>query len=132
MINKTLAPNKIWLLSSFFFMLYFTSPMYMYVYSLYMYIHIHAYVLSHLSLVQLIATPWTIYIPPSSSAHMILQVRILEWIAMPSSRGSSQPRNQTCVSCNSCIAGGFFTPMQLGKLIYMHILSLYKYICTYT
>ena len=32
--------------------------------------------------------------------------RILEWIAMPSSRGSSQPRDQTQVSC---IAGGFFT-----------------------
>ena len=36
----------------------------------------------------------------------ILQARILEWVAMPSSRGSSQPRDWTCVSC---IAGGFFT-----------------------
>ena len=36
----------------------------------------------------------------------ILQARILEWVAMPSSRGSSQPRDQTQVSC---IAGGFFT-----------------------
>ena len=35
----------------------------------------------------------------------ILQA-ILEWVAMPSSRGSSQPRHQTQVSC---IAGGFFT-----------------------
>ena len=32
--------------------------------------------------------------------------RILEWVAYPFSRGSSQPRNQTGVSC---IAGGFFT-----------------------
>ena len=36
----------------------------------------------------------------------ILQARILEWVAMPSSRGSSQPRDWTQVSC---IAGGFFT-----------------------
>ena len=36
------------------------------------------------------------------------QTRILEWVAMPSSRGSSQPRSQTCISCDSSIAGGFF------------------------
>ena len=33
-----------------------------------------------------------------SSAHGILQARILEWIVIPFSRGSSQPRDQTCVS----------------------------------
>ena len=36
----------------------------------------------------------------------ILQATILEWVAIPFSRGSSQPRNRTRVSC---IAGGFFT-----------------------
>ena len=36
----------------------------------------------------------------------ILQARILEWVTMPSSKGSSQPRDQTQVSH---IAGGFFT-----------------------
>ena len=44
--------------------------------------------------------------PPSSSFHGILQARILKWIAMPSSRRYSQPRNQTKVSH---IAGRFFT-----------------------
>ena len=44
--------------------------------------------------------------PPGSSVHVILQARILEWVVMPFSRGSSQPRDQTQVSC---IAGGFFT-----------------------
>ena len=44
--------------------------------------------------------------PPGSSVHGILQARILEWVAMPFSRGSSQPRDRTQVSC---IAGGFFT-----------------------
>ena len=43
---------------------------------------------------------------PGSSIHGILQARILEWVAMPSSRGYSQNRNQTQVSH---IAGGFFT-----------------------
>ena len=44
--------------------------------------------------------------PPSSSVHGIPSARILEWVAMPSSKGSSRSRNQTRVSC---IAGGFFT-----------------------
>ena len=42
----------------------------------------------------------------NSSVHRILQARILEWVAMPSSRGSSQLRDQTQVSR---IAGRFFT-----------------------
>ena len=37
--------------------------------------------------------------PPGSSVHGTLQARILEWVAMPSSRGSSQPRDLTHVSC---------------------------------
>ena len=44
--------------------------------------------------------------PPGSSVHGILQAGILEWVAMPSARGSSQPRDGSQVSC---IAGGFFT-----------------------
>ena len=44
--------------------------------------------------------------PPGSSVHGILQARVLEWAAIPFSRGSSQPRDWTQVSC---IAGGFFT-----------------------
>ena len=40
---------------------------------------------------------------PGSSVHGILQARTLEGIAVPSSRGPSQPRDQTCISCISCI-----------------------------
>ena len=43
--------------------------------------------------------------PPGCSVHGILQARILEWVAISFSRGSSQPRDRTWVSC---IAGGFF------------------------
>jgi len=50
--------------------------------------------------------------PPDSSVHGILQARILEWVAMPFSRVSSQPRDRTQVSH---IAGGFFKFEPLGK-----------------
>ena len=49
---------------------------------------------------------------PRGLVHGILQVRILEWVAFPFSRGSSQPRDQTQVSC---IAGGFFISWATGK-----------------
>ena len=57
-----------------------------------------------LNYVWLLATPWTVvqyYI-----VHGILQARILEWVAFPFSRGSSQPRDWSQVSHT---AGGFFT-----------------------
>ena len=44
--------------------------------------------------------------PPGSSVHGIFQARILEWVDYPFSRGSSQPRDRTQVSCT---AGSFFT-----------------------
>ena len=44
--------------------------------------------------------------PPDSSIHGIFPARILEWVAMPSFRGSSWPRDWTQVSC---IAGRLFT-----------------------
>ena len=37
--------------------------------------------------------------PPSSSVHGVLQARILEWVAIPSSRGASRPERRTRVSC---------------------------------
>ena len=44
--------------------------------------------------------------PPGSSVPGMLQARIVEWVATPFSRGSSQPRDRIQVSCVSCIAGG--------------------------
>ena len=41
--------------------------------------------------------------PPGSSVHRILQLRIVEWVTMPSSRGSSWPRDQSHLSYVSCI-----------------------------
>ena len=61
--------------------------------------------------------------PPGSSVHRILQARILEWVAMLSSRGSSRPRDQIRISCGSCIPSGSSTAEPLGKS-YFHITNL--------
>ena len=50
--------------------------------------------------------------PPGSSFHGILQERILEWVAIPFSRGSSRFRDRTWVSC---IAGRFFITEPSGS-----------------
>ena len=63
------------------------------------------------------------HLPPGSSIHGILQARMLEWVAMPSSRVSSQPWGRTCVSW---IAGRFFTNWATRE--YMEYMVLYKYI----
>ena len=60
-----------------------------------------ACMLSHFSRVQL-CDPMD-YSLPGSSAHGILQVKLLDCVAIYSSKGSSQPRDQTHVSCVSCI-----------------------------
>ena len=54
--------------------------------------HVVPCVLSRFSPVHLFVTPCD---PPGSSVHGILQARILEWVAAPSSRGSSPPRDGT-------------------------------------
>ena len=52
---------------------------------------------------------------PGSPCHGIFQARILEWVAISSSKGSSWYRDWTCVSGVSCIAGRFFSTEALGK-----------------
>ena len=52
---------------------------------------------------------------PGSSVNGILQARILEWVAISFSRGSSWYRDWIPVSCGSCIAGRFFTAEPPGK-----------------
>ena len=65
---------------------------------------------------------------PGSSVHGIFQARILEWVAISFSRGSSRPRNLISISCISCIGRQILFPLcQLG--IYAYI---YFTICIYT
>ena len=54
--------------------------------------------------------------PPGSSVHGISQARILEWVAMPSSRESSWPRDRTHISYVSCISRwGLYHLCHLGS-----------------
>ena len=57
-------------------------------------------------LVEVAQSCLTLCDPRDCTVCEILQARILEWVVVPFSRGSFQPRNQIEVSC---IAGGFFT-----------------------
>ena len=74
-------------------------------------------------LLQSCLTLWDHMGSPGSSVHGILQARILEWVAMLSSRRSSWPRDQSHVSC---IAGRIFTTEPPGKPIFSpsHILPI--------
>ena len=58
---------------------------------------------------------------PGSSVHGNSPARILEWVAVPFSRGSSWSSNQTRVSC---IAGGFFTSWATREAPFTHYLFL--------
>ena len=91
-------------------------------------IFIFAVCCTMLSHVWLFVIRWTAA-QPGSSAHGISQARILEWVAISSSRGSSQPRDRTRIFRDSCIAGRFFTAKPSGKPQYS---SLRNFNVTYT
>ena len=62
--------------------------------------------------------------PPGSSVHGILRTRILEWVAMPSSRGSSQPRDWTCIFYVPCIGRWvLYHQRHLGTPVFITLLS---------
>ena len=71
-------------------------------------------VLSCFSGVQLFCNPMDCS-PPGSFAHGILQARILEWVAMPFSRGSSWPRDRTRVSCRPVLQEDSLPLSQWGR-----------------
>ena len=50
---------------------------------------------------------------PGFSVHGIFQARILEWVAISFSRGSSQPRDRTCISC---MTGRSFNPSAIWQM----------------
>ena len=58
--------------------------------------------------------------PPGSSVYGILLARLLEWVAIPFSRGSSQPGDRTWVSC---IAGRFLPSEPPGNPLGKHGVS---------
>ena len=79
-----------------------------------------------------ILSPWVLpsaYLPPPQSTlagpsvHGILQARILEWVAISFSRGSSWHRNQTWVSC---VAGRFFTNQAMREALLLRDKWMFK------
>ena len=74
---------------------------------------------------------------PGSSVHGILQAKILEWVAISPSRGSSLPWDQTCISYISALAGGFFTtgsawkaPLQYSTILLYYCTVLNSQMCS--
>ena len=66
---------------------------------------------------------------PGSSVHEILQARILGWVAMLSSRGSSRLRNWTHISDVSCIGGQIlYQQHHLGSPMFYIYVSFDKYV----
>ena len=64
---------------------------------------------------------------PGSSVHGMFQARILEWVAISSSRGTSQPRDQTHISCISCIGKWILYHWAIWKAhIDLQVLSNYQ------
>ena len=63
---------------------------------------------------------------PGSSVHGILQARILEWVAVPSSRGSSDPGIKPASPAAPAVSGGFFTTSTPGKPRYPLYLQAIK------
>ena len=91
---------------------------------IYIYMHMYAKLLQSWST---LCNPMD-YSQPGSSVHRIHQAIILEWMALPSSRGSSRPKDRTHISlCLPALAGMFFTTVAIWEAyiyIYMYIYSL--------
>ena len=68
--------------------------------------------------------------PPGSSIHGILQGRILEWVAISFSRGSSQPRDRTQVSCIAGRRFNLWATREVQKFINLLLIPLYNTIPT--
>ena len=67
--------------------------------------------------------------PPTSCLHGIVQARILEWVAISFSRGSSQPRDGTWVSCTG---GGFFINWATREAYMYCYLSFVSFILSFS
>ena len=83
-----------------------------------------------LSCIQLFATheQWVIKSgPPGCSVHGASQARILEWVAISSSRGSSQPRNRTHISSVSCVGRQLLYHCATQEVLILCDWDLYKH-----
>ena len=120
LIKSLIVFHLLFWLTNFIFLLLYLSGCYMvciYVFMIYIYLITYTfkfyYTISHIvksekhkhvshSVVSDSCNPMDCS-PPGSSVHEILQARILEWVAIPFSRGSSQLRDPTWVSCRQIL-----------------------------
>ena len=107
-----------------YLLFYWHTMCYIYIYT---HIHIYAYIYMYMYIVKALVVQLYLTLcdpidcsPPGSSIHGILQTRILEWVAIPFSRGSSRPRNWIQVTC---FAGRFFTSWATGVCIILLVLT---------
>ena len=105
---------------------------YIYIYIIYLYLYIYLWHGNHAHSCPTLSEPKDCS-PPGFSAHEIFQARIPEWVAIPFSKGRSQPRDRTYVSRISCIGSRLFTTVPPGKTMYILTgayisLSSYKYL----
>ena len=87
-----------------------------YIYNMCIHLYVCAYI--HFQSCPTLCNPMDCSLP-GSCVHGIFQAIVLEWIAMSFSRESSQPRDQTCVFCISCI----------GRWILYHWATWKTHIC---
>ena len=69
--------------------------------------------------------------PPGSSVHGIFEARILGWIAVSYSRGSSRSRDQPMSLANPALAGRFFTTIPPRKLIFLILYTYMLFLLNY-
>ena len=77
-------------------------------------------------------TRWTVTCQ-AHSVHGVLQAKILEWVALSSSRGSSQHRDPTCISHVSCISWWVLYLSHPGspKYVDQRLIKMFYYKCIY-
>ena len=85
--------------------------------------------LSHFSRIQRFCEPTDCSLP-GSCVHGILQARILECVARPSSRGSSRPRDWSHVSYDSRLAGGIFTTSATWEAFHSESYALLHFVAS--
>ena len=69
--------------------------------------------------------------PPGSSVHELIQARILEWVAISSSRGSSRPRDQAHVSYVFCVGRQVLHHLGSPMLSFCYTAKCLSYTCIY-
>ena len=111
-------------------------PLYMcmcvYIYNIYAYMCLLCAcmcMLSHFIHVQLFATPWTVACQAPISMEFSRQEYWSGLPCPPFSRGSSQPRDRTCISTSPALEAGFLTISATWEGIYTHI---HTCVCIYT